>query len=155
MGLNIRRYHSGDFGKALNIDGRPSKRRLQKLELVEHGAYYCYVADDDGAIVGFIIMEDLNGGGSKSHYMEDLDDDNSKSHYMAQINAAQKRKGIGRKLVTRVFQEIGVGGHVSLCVNTDNLEAISFYESLGFRWSGYVKGYRKNQDKFWYAIDLK
>jgi len=142
MDLFIRPYLPRDFDEALNVDGRPSKRRADKLRLVEAGAFWCLVAEDDSGIVGFIIMEDLG-------------DDDGKSHYMVQINVARKRKRIGTKLVVRAFETIRVGGHVSLCVNTDNTEAISFYESLGFKWSGYVKGYRKNQDKFWYCIDVK
>jgi ribosomal protein S18 acetylase RimI-like enzyme len=84
--------------------------------------------------------------------MEDLGDE--VSHYMVQVNSAEKRKGIGRQLVQRVFEKIGPGGHVSLCVNTDNETAIKFYESLGFKRSGFTEGYRKGQNKFWYQIDL-
>jgi len=138
--LFIRKYRPSDFDDALNFDGKPSKRREQKLRLVESSeAFFCLVAEDE-KFEGFIIMEDLGDG---------------KSFYMVQINVAGKRKGVGRKLVIRAFEHIGPGGHVSLCVNTDNKEAILFYEALGFKVSGFTAGYRKNQDKIWYQIDSR
>ena len=138
--MDIREYSPKDLENVLAMGVGFSKRRLDKLKLVEHsGSFYCYIAEEDQTIIGFIIMEDLGDG---------------VSHYMVQINSAKKRLGIGRKLVNKVFDRIGRGGHISLCVNTDNEEAIKFYESLGFRESGFTEGYRKNQNKFWYQIDL-
>lgn len=139
--MNIRQYRPDDRDFILHqMDGRYSKRREDKFNLVDHSdAFYCYVAEDDSTIRGFIIMEDLG---------------DEISHYMVQINVAEKRKGIGTKLVKKIFEEIGVGGHISLCVNTNNEEAIVFYEVMGFERSGHTKDYRKNQDKFWYQIDL-
>ena len=139
--LHVRPYSIHDFHALLNVDGRPSKRRENKLNLVEAlGSFWCMVAQIS-KLEGFIIMEDLG-------------DEDKKSHYMVQINVAERRRGTGRCLVVRVFEEIGPGGHVSLCVNQDNDEAQSFYEAMGFEISGVTYGYRKSQDKFWYAIDL-
>ena len=139
----IREYRYQDLERILRMDGIPSQRRKDKFKFLEcdNGPFYCYVAEEEehGYIWGFIVMEDLR--------------DNF-SHYMVQINVATRRKGIGRKLVERVFEKIGHGGHISLCVNTDNKGAITFYESLGFKRSGFTEGYRKNQNKFWYQIDL-
>jgi ribosomal protein S18 acetylase RimI-like enzyme len=135
----VQEYNHKDFEEVLNMDGRPSKRRADKFKLLEcSDAFYCYVAREGRRIVGFIIMEDLGDG---------------ISHYMVQVNSTEKRKGIGRRLVQEVFQRIGHGGHISLCVNTDNETAIRFYESLGFKRSGFTEGYRKGQNKFWYQID--
>ena len=137
----IRPYVKSDFEKVLNFDGRASQIReykLKRLELPE--IYYGFVAKDDEEVVGFIIMEDRGDG---------------VSHYMVQVNAKAKRQKIGTLLVIRAFEKIGAGGHVSLCVNTDNEVAIRFYESLGFKWAGYCRGYKKNQNKFWYEIDIK
>jgi ribosomal protein S18 acetylase RimI-like enzyme len=138
--MNIREYRRQiDLEEVLNFDGRLSKRRADKFALVEcSDAFYCYVAEEGEQIRGFVIMEDLG--------------DNI-SHYMVQINSADKRKGIGRALAQKVFERIG-NGHLSLCVNTDNEVAIKFYESLGFKKSGFTQNYRKGQDKFWYEIDV-
>lgn len=136
----IRKYQPEDLENVVSMDGRPSKRRkdqLKKVECLE--AFYAFIVEQSGKIMGFIIMEDLG---------------DNVSHYMLQINVAKKRSGIGKQLVRKVFTEIGVGGHVSLCVNTDNESAIKFYESLGFKKSGFTEGYRKNQNKYWYQIDL-
>ena len=141
MKIEIREYKHGDLELILHeMDGKGSGRRQDKFKLVESSdAFCCYVAEENCKIKGFVIMEDLRDG---------------VSHYMVQINVAEKRKGIGRKLVEKVFEKIGEGGHISLCVNSDNKEAIKFYEALGFKKSGFIEGYRKHQDKFWYSFDL-
>lgn len=139
--MNIREYRHEDLEFILNkFDGRFSKRREDKFICVEYcDAFYCYVAEEDSVIKGFIIMKDMRDG---------------VSHYMEQINVTQKRKGIGTQLVEKVFGILGQGKHISLCVNTDNKEAIAFYEDLGFQKTGFTVGYRKGQDKYWYQKDL-
>ncbi len=137
--LVIRSYLPADFKAVLNMDGRPSERRAQKLRMVKYiKEFYCFIALVRKVVLGFVIMEDMGSG----------------SHYMSQINVREKRKGIGRKLVNKVFEHVGTGGHISLCVNTENEPAIKFYESLGFKKSGFTNGYRRNQNKYWYQIDL-
>lgn len=141
MNLFVRPYLPSDFQRCLNFDGRASKIReykLKRLELSE--IYYGFVAEFNGEIVGFIVMEDRGDG---------------ISHYMVQVNVKEKRQKIGTRLVVRVFETVKVGGHISLCVNTDNEVAIRFYESLGFKWAGYTRGYKKGQNKFWYEIDIR
>ncbi|MBI5880809.1 GNAT family N-acetyltransferase [archaeon] len=139
--MNIREFKTADLEAILHkMDGRHSKRREDKFKLVTASeAFYCYVAEEDSGIVGFVIMEELGDG---------------ISHYMQQVNVARKRCGIGRQLVQKVFEHVGSGRHISLCVNTDNTEAINFYEALGFKRSGFTEGYRKGQDKYWYRIEL-
>ena len=141
MELVVREYRQEDFERTLNLDDRPSKRRAARLKMVGHGFFYCYVAEWGRDILGFVIMENLGEAYAKNHYM-------------VQINVAEKRRGFGRSLVKKVFEEIGSGGHISLCVNTDNHVAINFYEALGFVRSGFTEGYRKDQNKYWYQIDL-
>jgi ribosomal protein S18 acetylase RimI-like enzyme len=140
--MNIREFKKEDLEEILHkMDGRYSKRREDKFKLLDASdSFYCYVAEEAGMIKGFILMEDLS---------------DDKSHYMIQINVAQKRKGIGRQLVERVFQKVGVGNHINLCVNTDNKDAIGFYESLGFKLSGFSRNYRIGQDKFWYGLFIE
>lgn len=145
----VREYKHEDLEFILHeMDGKYSKRREDKFQLVEKcpNAFYCFVVEDRESenwpkymIKGFIIMEDLG--------------DNI-SHYMLQINVAEKRLGLGRALVQKVFNKIGPGGHISLCVNTDNRDAIAFYNALRFKESGHCEGYRKNQNKIWYQIDI-
>ena len=139
--MNIREYKHDDLEFILHkMSENYSKRREDKFKLVEHSdAFYCYVAEKDSKIVGFVIMEDLRDG---------------VSYYMSQINVAEKRQGIGRALVQKVFDKIGRGGRINLCVNTDNETAIKFYEAMGFKKSGYTEGYRKNQNKYWYQINI-
>jgi len=139
--MNVREYKHEDLEFILyEMSGRYSKRREDKFKLVECStAFYCFVAEENSKIKGFIIMEELGDG---------------ISHYMLQVNVAEKRQGIGKALVQKVFDKIGPDGHISLCVNTDNETAIKFYEALGFKRAGYTEGYRKNQNKYWYQIDI-
>lgn len=139
--VKIREYKPEDLEQILEgMNGRGSRRREDKFRLLEcSDAFFCYVAEDDSEIKGFVIMEDLRDG---------------VSYYMVQINVAERREGAGKQLVRKVLERIGTGGQISLCVNTDNEDAIRFYESLAFRRSGRVEGYSKGQDKYWYEIDL-
>ena len=122
--LQIVQYEPMYFEQALNLDGRPSKRSAQKLKMLElTDIFYHYLAIINEDVFGFIIMENM---GDKV------------SHYMVQKNVKEKRRGISNALVWHVFHEIGLGGHISLCVNTDNKGAIKFYEAMGFKRSGYT-----------------
>ncbi|OGZ70296.1 MAG: hypothetical protein A3F47_01680 [Candidatus Staskawiczbacteria bacterium RIFCSPHIGHO2_12_FULL_38_11] len=141
MSLQIRWCRPDDFECLTDFDDHFSQRRADKLRAVRYvHSFTCFVADDEGEIVGFMIMENLH--------------DNS--HYMSQINVKKslQRQGVGTQLVRKVFEIIGAGGHISLCVNTDNYPAIKFYESLGFMVCGFTAGYRRGQDKLWYQIDV-
>jgi ribosomal protein S18 acetylase RimI-like enzyme len=132
----LREYQSNDLEQILTMDNKDSKRRKDKFKVVENcDAFACYVAEEDSRIKGFVIIEDLGDG---------------ISYYISQINAAEKRKGIGRRLMQYTFERIGTGKHISLNVNSDNEEAIRFYEALGFQRSGFTRNYRKGQDKYWY-----
>ena len=122
------------------MNGKNSKRRGDKFKLVEcSDAFTCFVAEDDSKIRGFVIIEDLGDG---------------VSFYIVQINVTERRTGIGRELIQKVFEFVGEGGHISLCVNTDNDASIKFFEAMGLQGSGHAEGYRKNQNKYWYQIDL-
>ncbi len=138
----IRRFRPDDAEGLLDFDSRPSPRREQKLKAVRYlSSYSCFVAEDDGELLGLIIVRSL---------ME------HNSHEVVQINVKEVdwRCGIGTELMKAAFDAIGPGGHVSLCVNTDNRCAQRFYESLGFKLSGFTRDYRKGQDKLWYAKAL-
>lgn len=139
--VKVREYKSEDLQHILHeMDGKYSKRREDRFRLVEcSDAFSCYVAEENSKIRGFVIVEDLGDGNS---------------NYIVQINVGEKREGIGRELMRKVFDAVGKGGHISLCVNTDNEDSIKFFEALGFKRSGYTEGYRKNQDKHWYQLDL-
>lgn len=119
--MQIKEYNSRDREQILSM-GRRSKRREAKIDAVEKlKPFYCFVAEEDSKIYGFVIMESLG---------------DNVSYYMVQINVLEKRRGIGSLLVNKLFEYAGPGGHISLNVNTDNTSARQFYESLGFKISG-------------------
>ena len=135
----IRKYEPEDFESVLNFDGTPSKRREQKLKMLELKDIFCgYVAESSKEIVGFIIMQDMG---------------DNKSQQVMQINVKEKRKGIGRSLMAETFSKLGNGKHIILAVRIENTEAIKFYEAMGFKKSGHTEGYKKDKDYFWYSID--
>ena len=137
----IREYQPADLEIILSkMGGSNPQRRSDKLKSVEIiDSHTCLVAEEDSQIHGFIVADDLG---------------KSKSYYISDIKVIEKRKGIGSQLVKETFNRIGPGGHICLCVDTDNEAAIKFYESLGFTWSGYTKEYRKGEDKHWYRKDI-
>lgn len=130
--MKIRDYRPEDLDSILNLDGKYSERRKDKMLGIESnpGRYYCYVGEDNGRLAGFIIMEDLKAGDSASHYMVQIN-----------VSESEKRRGFGTLLVKRVFTRVreeasntnSKKGRIVLNVNTDNEPAIRFYESLGFQ----------------------
>lgn len=138
MDIVVREYRLEDFPAAFCVGGPGSGRRAAQLRKLKCSPpFYGFVAEAEGKIVGFVVMEDLGND----------------SHYVVQINSFPKRKRIGANLMRRVFAHVP-GAHISLCVNTDNVDAHAFYRFLGFRRCGYTADYRRGGDKFWYNIDL-
>lgn len=135
-----RTLREADVQELLAI-GSPSgeKRRRDKILAclaLDHWSGIVALSENQHPI-GFLIYEHLG----------------KNSFYIVQINAAIKRAKIGTKLFSALRDEVPVHAHLSLCVNTDNLTAIAFYETLGFAFAGYTKGYREDEDKFWYTCN--
>jgi len=136
----IRDYREEDLEFVLNeipskdIDGR----RTKFIRVENCSDYHCLVAENDIKILGFIIMEDLDDGGSQ---------------YLAQINAFPKRQGTGRLLMEAAIDKLSAGGHICLKTGTNN-EAQFFYEKLGFKQNGSVFDYRTGKEKYWYVFDI-
>lgn len=137
----IREYKTSDFQSIMSdIPSSYSERRKDQLRIVENcKSYFCYIAEDEGKINGFIIFEDMG---------------DNKSFYIVQISVAEKRKGSGSRLMNKVFEKVGKGSQISLNVNTTNEAAIEFYKKLGFKKSGETKDYKKGEDKYWFKINL-
>ena len=138
--FSIREFNlEEDLESVLNFDERFSKRRADKFQRVELlDSYFSLVAEKDGDIVGFIVMEDLSDG---------------ISYYLVQVDVSEKyrRLGIGTALIDNVFDIVGAEKRVTLNVNEDNLAAIAFYERLGFERCGETRNYREGQNKKWYT----
>ena len=72
----VRPYTDRDFEATLDLDGRGRghRRRAANLTLISpdvDNGFYGFVAEDQGKIIGFIVMEDLREGG-KNHYMRQI-----------------------------------------------------------------------------------
>jgi RimJ/RimL family protein N-acetyltransferase len=65
-------------------------------------------------------------------------------------------KGVGTLLMTRVLEHAKVFGlqKVELNVYSDNLAAVALYKKFGFEQEGYIKKYRKLDDRYFDSISM-
>jgi ribosomal-protein-alanine N-acetyltransferase len=57
------------------------------------------------------------------------------------VTPEQRRQGIARSLLERLFEEAGPNARYTLEVRTSNHGAIAMYEQLGFRRAGHRRRY--------------
>lgn len=139
----VRRYRKEDREAVLReVPSHNPEVRVNHLQMAENcDMYLCYVSEGKNGINGFALVRNLGDG--VSFYLDQIT-----------VKTDGRRKSVGTNIMKKIFEELGKGKRMSLCVNTDNEDAIEFYKSLDFDKTGYTKGYRRGQDKFWYAIDL-
>jgi GNAT superfamily N-acetyltransferase len=94
------------------------------LSRPEHGA--CWVADDDGALLGYltaVYMLSLEHGG----WMAEIDE--------FFVHTAQRSQGVGMQLIAAAELDMAARGvlRLQLQLKRGNERARAFYERLGFR----------------------
>jgi L-amino acid N-acyltransferase YncA len=101
----------------------PDRKRAWREIFAELGRYPVYVAEEDGAMVGF-----ANGGTSRSEALGQ-----EMEVYAIYLLARAQRRGIGSKLLKTVMRDFIAAGKKSagLWVLRDNAIARRFYEKLG------------------------
>ncbi|MBN3036941.1 MAG: GNAT family N-acetyltransferase [Candidatus Diapherotrites archaeon] len=137
----IRPYQQKDREEVLGIytysDPTKKKRIEVKINAVERlDNWYGFVAEDDGGIVGYVLIEDLIGG----MYVSEL-----------AVKEGYRLHGIGTSLMKEV-EELArekACKNISLNCNVDNPNK-EFYKKIGFEESGSQIGYREGQDKIWF-----
>jgi [ribosomal protein S18]-alanine N-acetyltransferase len=86
----------------------------------------CLAISDGGGLTGYLIC---------SRYADVW-------HLMnIAVMPEQRRRGIARRLLERLFEEAGPNARYTLEVRTSNHGAIAMYEQLGFRRAGHRRRY--------------
>jgi ribosomal-protein-alanine N-acetyltransferase len=122
----------GDLGDVLVIErasfSMPWSRGAFLYEIEQNQVARCWVGRQDGRIVGYICLWEV---------ADELHITNVAVHPDA------RRQGFGRALLDSIFERARVSRSrtVLLEVRPSNAEALSLYESLGFRVVGRRRGY--------------
>ena len=132
----IRKARTGDIEAIMEIEDRqflhPWKKKYFIAE-ISHDISYFYVAEDERTkeILGYIIF----------WIIEEM----LELHHIA-VSGRHKRKGIGKQLFYFMLKtgEQEKVEEIFLEVRTSNIEAITFYESFGFKLVGTRKDYYNN-----------
>ena len=105
------------FDKPFRFDFRSMRK------YVTHPEAIVLVAEVDGAIRGFIVVNPKRPRALQSAYVTTLD-----------VHPDFRRQGIARMLVTEAERRAAATGAVTmqLHVHTGNADAIAFYESVGY-----------------------
>jgi [ribosomal protein S18]-alanine N-acetyltransferase len=110
----------------------------------ESSAKQIFVAENNGAILGFIAGQIIAGTCELQSIA---------------VSASARRHGIGRTLLATLteWSQKHNAARVELEVRAGNIAAISFYERLEFRKDGLRRGYYRNpdDDALLMSLDLK
>lgn len=120
----VRRLAYGDLPAVLSIERRsfpsPWSLAMFVLELSKPSGI-CLAAKDGGELLGYLICSRYD---RVWHLMN------------VAVAPEQRRRGVARKLISRLLEEAGRELPVTLEVRVSNHAAISMYEGLGFRSAG-------------------
>jgi ribosomal protein S18 acetylase RimI-like enzyme len=120
----IRHAEPTDYARVIGIvdewwGGRQMAAMLPKLFFV-HFRDTSFVAEDDGALVGFLC-----GFRSQTY------DDEAYVHFVG-VDPERRASGLGRALYQRFFAAIAPRTTVRAVTGTVNERSIAFHEALGF-----------------------
>jgi [ribosomal protein S18]-alanine N-acetyltransferase len=131
--LSIRPYAREDFSQLHRIDQLcfapdVAYSRAELRFYIEHRGAFTRVAELDGTIAGFVVAR---SAGERGHILT-LD-----------VVEAARRRGVGRALMDAVDGELARRGVAQIFLEVDvaNTGARLFYERLGYRALGILKGY--------------
>ena len=130
--LSIDRMHPADLPDVLVIErasfSMPWSRGAFLYEIEQNQVARCWVAREDGRIVGYICLWEV---------ADELHVTN------VAVRPDARRRGIARALLESVFARARAASSrmVLLEVRPSNTEAITLYESFGFRVVGRRRGY--------------
>lgn len=113
--VRVREYRQEDFRGIVYFSGMPCAKRAEKLALVAHTNFSCYVAQTN-EVVGFALLEHMDNN----------------CHALLEISASPRRKGIGTRLLARMIDQLGYGSRMYADVGVHNHAAIRFFEAMQF-----------------------
>jgi len=91
-----------------------------------------FVAEADGAVVGYVVGDTVDAGGARIGHIKDL-----------AVAPEYRRRGVGRTLLSRALVALASSGtrRAKLEVRETNAAARSLYESFGFEPHHVLSGY--------------
>ncbi len=153
--VTVRSFKADDLDQCVNIvrttmdaqDGRACRRELSGvLEGWKEGR--CWVAEDDGKVVGLVgIMRD------------DEVDDIAWLGYFA-VDPAHHRRGLGKQLFEVAVAAAREGNYRRLYVDTSSTApftaARAFYKAMGLSLDAMLPGfYGKGEDQLFFRLSLR
>ncbi len=147
MPLQIRPYDPEDFNALCRMDAEcyapeiAYSRRTMRAFLRLPGAE-CLVAEEDGAVLGFILTD---RDGPAGHVIT-LD-----------VAPEARRRGVGTQLLEAAHGSLAAHGvrEVELETSTTNHAAVAFWKHHGYRACGLLPNYYENgEDAYWMSKTL-
>ncbi len=130
--MNYRLYKPGDFEELYAIEEicfQPPLRfsRVYMRELINGRRSATWIAEEDGAMAGFAIVEWSVTKRGTSAYIPTIE-----------VLPVQRGRGVGRGLMCRLEQSAREAGAVAigLHVDVENADAIRLYESQSYQRAG-------------------
>jgi len=128
--LTIRRLSYADLPAVIAIERRsfstPWSLAMFVLELSKPGGICLAAEDEGGRLIGYLVCARYD---DVWHLMN------------VAVASDQRRRGIARALIARLFGEAGPGARYTLEVRVSNRIAIEMYERIGFRSAGRRRRY--------------
>jgi ribosomal-protein-alanine N-acetyltransferase len=135
--MSFRLYKSGDFAQLYAIEEfcfQPPYRfsRTYLHQLVQSEASATWIAEPDGVIAGFAVVEWALGPGAAEAYIQTIE-----------VAPDHRRQGIGNELLRHLEDSAqAIGAHsIWLHVDAENEPAIKLYEAHGYRREGREEHY--------------
>jgi len=146
-----RLYQPGDFASVYAIEEtcfQPPLRfpRAYMRSLVESSGAATWIADDDGRMAGFAIVEWSTTSGEALAYIQTLE-----------VAQDARRQGIGAELLRKLeaSAQSAAAQFIWLHVDAGNASAIRLYESHGYQCKGREEDYyARNRHALIYAKPL-
>lgn len=139
--MHFRRYRSGDFAALYAIEQicfQPPLRfpRRYMQELVASPDAATWIAENDGRMAGFAIVEWSRAEGEIQAYIQTLE-----------VDPEQRKKGIGAELLRRLETSAHAAGAALIWLHVDaqNSAAVHLYEAHGYEQQGREENYYAGQ----------
>ena len=149
--MNYRLYQPGDFAALYAVEElcfEPPFRfsRAYMRQLVRSRSSASWIAEEDGELIGFAIVEWASADEGRSAYIATIE-----------VRPGRREKGIGAELLRRVEDSARIAGAATMWLHVDaeNAAAIRLYEAHGYVRRGREEHfYARHRDAFAYAKSL-
>jgi ribosomal-protein-alanine N-acetyltransferase len=128
--VRLRRLTYSDLPSVISIERRsfptPWSLAMFVLELSKPGGICVAAEDEQGGLLGYLVCARYD---DVWHLMN------------VAVSPEERRRGIAREMIERMFEEAGPAARVTLEVRVSNAPAIEMYQRFGFRHAGRRRRY--------------